>query len=54
MPPPLGVMAFRNDERGSDFGPLMAGAAIIVAPLVLAFLAAQRWFINGLTMGAMK
>jgi multiple sugar transport system permease protein len=54
MPPPLGVMAFRNDERGSDFGPLMAGATIIVAPLVLAFLAAQRWFIDGLTMGAMK
>jgi multiple sugar transport system permease protein len=54
MPPPLGVMAFRNDERGSDFGPLMAGAAIIVAPLVLVFLAAQRWFIDGLTMGATK
>jgi multiple sugar transport system permease protein len=54
MPPPLGVMAFRNDESGSDFGPLMAGAALIVAPLVVAFLAAQRWFIDGLTMGAMK
>jgi multiple sugar transport system permease protein len=54
MPPPLGVMAFRNDERGSDFGPLMAGATLIVAPLVLAFLAAQRWFIDGLTTGATK
>lgn len=54
MPPPLGVMAFRNDERGSDFGPLMAGATIIVAPLVLAFLAAQRWFVDGLTKGAVK
>jgi multiple sugar transport system permease protein len=54
MPPPLGVMAFRNDERGSDFGPLMAGATVIVAPLVLVFLAAQRWFIDGLTMGATK
>lgn len=54
MPPPLGVMAFRNDERGSDFGPLMAGATVIVGPLLLAFLIAQRWFIDGLTMGATK
>jgi multiple sugar transport system permease protein len=54
MPPPLGVLAFRNDERGSDFGPLMAGAAIIVAPLIVAFLGAQRWFIDGLTRGAVK
>jgi multiple sugar transport system permease protein len=44
----------RNDERGSDFGPLMAGATVIVAPRVLVFLAAQRWFIDGLTMGATK
>jgi multiple sugar transport system permease protein len=32
----------------------MAGATVIVAPLVLVFLAAQRWFIDGLTMGATK
>lgn len=54
MPPPLGVVAFRNEEVGSDFGPLMAGATLIVAPLVVAFVAAQRWFIEGLTQGAVK
>jgi multiple sugar transport system permease protein len=54
MPPPLGVVAFRNEEAGSDYGPLMAGATLVVAPLVVAFLAAQRWFIDGLTMGSMK
>lgn len=54
MPPPLGVVAFKNEEAGSDFGPLMAGATLIVAPLVVAFLFAQRWFIDGLSMGAVK
>jgi multiple sugar transport system permease protein len=54
MPPPLGVVSFRNEEAGSDYGPLMAGAVIVVAPLVLAFLLAQRWFIDGLTQGAVK
>ncbi|MGJ5180266.1 carbohydrate ABC transporter permease [Bradyrhizobium oligotrophicum] len=54
MPPALGVITFRNEEAGSDYGPLMAGAAIIMAPLVIAFLAAQRWFVDGLMLGSMK
>lgn len=54
MPPPLGVVAFRNEESGSDYGPLMAGATLVVAPLVVAFVAAQRWFIEGLSSGAVK
>jgi multiple sugar transport system permease protein len=54
MPPPLGVMAFRNQEAGSDYGPLMAGATLVVAPLIVAFLVAQRWFVEGLTVGGVK
>jgi multiple sugar transport system permease protein len=54
MPPSLGVVAFRNEEAGSDYGPLMAGATLVVAPLVVAFLVAQRWFIEGLAQGSMK
>jgi multiple sugar transport system permease protein len=54
MPPPLGVVAFRNEEAGSDYGPLMAGATLVVAPLVLAFLIAQRHFVEGLSAGSVK
>lgn len=54
MPPTLGVVSFRNEEAGSDFGPLMAGATLVVAPLVAAFLVAQRWFVEGLTLGSVK
>lgn len=54
MPPPLGIMIFRNEETGSDIGPLMASAIMVVAPLLIAFIAAQRWFIEGLTKGAVK
>ena len=32
----------------------MAGTAIITAPLVIAFLLAQRRFIEGISMGALK
>ncbi len=53
-PPPLGVAFFRNEEAGNDYGPLMAGAVIITAPLVAAFLLAQRRFIEGMTMTGLK
>lgn len=52
--PPLGVVAFRNDEAGNDFGPLMAAATIIVAPLIALFLVAQRRFIEGIAFTGIK
>jgi multiple sugar transport system permease protein len=52
--PALGILLFRDDEAGQFFGPLMAGAVIIVAPLLLAFLFAQRRFIDGLAITTMK
>lgn len=54
MPPPLGIMAFKNAEAGNDYGPLMAASTLVVAPLIIAFLSAQRWFVEGLTGGAVK
>ncbi|MBB4428311.1 multiple sugar transport system permease protein [Bradyrhizobium sp. CIR48] len=54
MPPPLGILAFKNEEAGNDYGPLMAASTIVVAPLIIAFLSAQRWFVEGLTGGAVK
>ena len=52
--PPLGVVNFRNEEAGTDYGPLMAAATMIIAPLVVAFLFAQRRFIEGITLTGMK
>ena len=54
MPPPLGIVFFRNEEAGNDYGPLMAAATLIVAPLVVAFLFAQRRFVDGFTRAAQK
>lgn len=48
--PPLGILAFRDGEAGNDYGALMAGAAIVTTPLMLAFLIARRSFVQGLTM----
>jgi multiple sugar transport system permease protein len=53
-PPPLGMMYFADAEVGSNYGALTAGATIITAPLVVAFLVARRRFIEGITMTGFK
>ena len=52
--PPLAVAHFRNNEAGTNYGPLMAAALVIIAPLVIAFLFAQRRFIEGITLTGIK
>lgn len=52
--PPLGLREFKGDGDGSFFGPMMATATIIVTPLIVAFLLAQRKFIEGITLTGMK
>ena len=52
--PPLGMMYFADSELGSNYGALAAGATIITAPLVIAFLIARRHFIAGITMTGIK
>ncbi|RVK45730.1 carbohydrate ABC transporter permease [Sinorhizobium meliloti] len=54
MPPPLGLLAFKSDESGNEYGPLMAAACLVVAPLFVAFLVAQRSIIDGISSGAVK
>lgn len=49
MPPPLGILVFRDEEAGTSYGPLMAAAVITTAPLLTAFLLAQRRFIESFT-----
>jgi multiple sugar transport system permease protein len=53
-PPPLGMMYFADAESGANYPVLMAGAAIVTAPLVIAFLLARRGFIQGVTMTGLK
>jgi multiple sugar transport system permease protein len=52
--PPLGLREFKGDADGSFFGPMMATATIIVTPLIVAFMMAQRRFIEGITLSGMK
>ena len=54
MTPPLGLRMFKSDMDGNEYGPMMAATTVIVLPLVIVFLLAQRRFIEGITMTGMK
>ena len=53
-PPPLGMLLFASAESGANYGALMAGATLITAPIVIAFLIARRRFIQGITMTSFR
>ncbi|OQP87476.1 sugar ABC transporter permease [Rhizobium rhizosphaerae] len=53
-PPTLGILFFRSQEGGDSFGPLMACATVVTAPLILVFIAAQKKFVQGVTMSGVK
>lgn len=51
---PLGIAFLKLNGEGTAYGPLMAAATIVIAPLVLAFLLAQRRFVEGITFTGLK
>ena len=50
---PVGLLYFRG-EYGIQWGPFAAAILIIILPLLLVFIYLQRYFIQGLTAGAVK
>ena len=52
--PALGVLFFRSVDAGDDYGALMATAVVMTLPLVLAFLVAQRRFVEGIATTGLK
>ena len=50
---PLGVATLQA-ETSVDMGLLMAGAALAALPIIIVFLIFQKYFTQGITMGAVK
>ena len=50
---PLGI-AKMQAENSTDFGLIMAGAALASIPIIIVFLIFQKYFTQGITMGAVK
>ncbi len=50
---PVGLASL-SGQFSTDYGVLMAGALLSLLPVLVVFLALQRYFIRGLTAGALK
>lgn len=49
----LGIAKLQG-ENSTDFGLIMAGAALAAVPIIIVFLIFQKYFTKGITMGAVK
>ncbi len=49
----LGIATMQG-ETSTDYGLLMAGAALAAVPIIIVFLIFQKYFTKGITMGAVK
>jgi len=50
---PMGVISFKQ-QFSTDWGPLSAAICVVLIPLVLIFLLTQKYFVQGLSSGAVK
>ncbi len=53
---PVGMASMRNQATGgaTPYDEMMAAATMVSVPVILLFIALQRYFISGLTIGAVK
>jgi multiple sugar transport system permease protein len=54
----VGLISLIGVDQGfvwqMDYGVIMAGAVLASVPIIVLFIALQRFFIQGLTIGAVK
>ncbi|NMO97675.1 carbohydrate ABC transporter permease [Paenibacillus lemnae] len=50
---PFGIISFQS-QFGTDWGPMSAAICLILIPLIVFFLFVQKYFVQGITGGAVK
>ncbi len=51
---PVAVATFAVGQHSTDYGVLMAGSVVLVLPVLIVFLALQRYFTQGIAMTGLK
>ncbi|WP_205708722.1 ABC transporter permease subunit [Kineococcus siccus] len=51
---PVAISLYSTGQNASNYGLLLAGAVLVVTPIVLLFLALQRYFIQGIASTGIK
>ena len=51
---PVGIIAMKSGEGGTNWHYLMAGAVIVIIPVMILFLVAQKYFVEGVAHTGLK
>lgn len=51
---PIGIKMFLDETEGSHLGVMMAGAVIVITPVIIVFLLGQKHFVKALAGGGVK
>jgi sn-glycerol 3-phosphate transport system permease protein len=50
----IGIGMFRSQNEATSWGVIMAATLMLISPTILLFIATQRQFVRGMTLGGMK
>jgi multiple sugar transport system permease protein len=51
---PVALSLYSTGEQATNYGLLLAGSVMVIAPIVAAFIALQRWFVQGVATTGLK
>jgi multiple sugar transport system permease protein len=51
---PVALSLYASGEQATDYGLLLAGSVMVITPIVAAFIALQRWFVQGVATTGIK
>ena len=51
---PVALALYSTGQNQTDFGLLLAGAVVVVVPVLVVFLILQRYFVQGVAMTGIK
>lgn len=50
----IGISMFRSQNESVSWGVVMAGTLMLISPMIFIFVATQKQFVKGMTMGGLK
>ncbi|WP_030441743.1 carbohydrate ABC transporter permease [Actinoplanes subtropicus] len=51
---PVALSLYSTGEQATNYGLLLAGSVMVIAPIVAVFIALQRWFVQGVATTGLK
>lgn len=51
---PVALSLYSTGQQATDYGLLLAGSVLVITPIIIAFVALQRWFVQGVATAGLK